>query len=243
MRFKLRAEIDYICRWQYLWTNWSLSWDSGCILVGTSTFVIINRWAYNQSSSTMKSRAWLNLSTTIILIIIKIRDVLTKKTAVLLDFVQITPPPPQFRQLVQLFSDVKIQDLKVSLGLKILYIHTTYIQPKQQFKFQIIGILEEIDSYYWPKMHLWKDDKQDKVNYAVSEREDRVTDLTTLRRRSGCIGMYWAVLGSTGVLDLTRLHWDLIGWGGHWSGGSGGPGGQDNQHRWNAFRKIMVFMV
>ena len=37
----------------------------------------------------------------------------------LLDFVQITSPPPQFGQLVQLFSDVKIQDLKVSLGQKI----------------------------------------------------------------------------------------------------------------------------
>ena len=41
------------------------------------------------------------------------------------------PPVPDFGQLVQLFSDVKIQDLKVSLGLKILYIHrnTLYIQP------------------------------------------------------------------------------------------------------------------
>ena len=29
--------------------------------------------------------------------------------------------------------------------------------------------------------------------------------------------MYWS------LLDLTGLHWDLIGWGGHWSGGSGGP--------------------
>ena len=31
-------------------------------------------------------------------------------------------PSPQFGQLVQLFSDVEIQDLKVSLGLKILYV-------------------------------------------------------------------------------------------------------------------------
>ena len=44
--------------------------------------------------------------------------------------------PPQFGQLVQLFSDAKIQDLKDSLGLK----------PKKQFKVQIIGILEKIDS-------------------------------------------------------------------------------------------------
>ena len=40
----------------------------------------------------------------------------------------------------------------------------------------------------------------------------------------GCTGLYWAVLGCTG----------LIGWDGHWSGGSGGsggPGGQDDQTR------------
>ena len=42
------------------------------------------------------------------------------------------PPFPQFGQLVQLFSDVEIQDLKVSLGLKILHIHYN-IQPKKQF--------------------------------------------------------------------------------------------------------------
>ena len=32
-------------------------------------------------------------------------------------------------------------------------------------------------------------------NYAVSEREDRVTDLTTLTRITGCTGMYWAANG------------------------------------------------
>ena len=37
--------------------------------------------------------------------------------------------------------------------------------------------------------------KQDKVNYAVSEREDRVTDLTTLIRMTGCTGMFWAANG------------------------------------------------
>ena len=31
--------------------------------------------------------------------------------------------------------------------------------------------------------------KQDKVNYAVSEREDRVTDVTTLMRMTGCTGL------------------------------------------------------
>ena len=34
------------------------------------------------------------------------------------------------------------------------------IQPKKQFKVQIIDILEEIDSFCWPKMHFWKVDKK-----------------------------------------------------------------------------------
>ena len=34
--------------------------------------------------------------------------------------------------------------------------------------------------------------KQDKVNYAVSEREYRVTGATTLTRKAGSNGMYWA---------------------------------------------------
>ena len=37
--------------------------------------------------------------------------------------------------------------------------------------------------------------KQDNVNYAVSEREDRETDVTTLTRMTGCTGMYWAATG------------------------------------------------
>ena len=49
----------------------------------------------------------------------------------------------------------------------------------------------------------------------------------------GCTAMYWvvlscnrmylAVLGCTGLYWRTGLAWALIGWGGHWSGGSGGP--------------------
>ena len=52
-------------------------------------------------------------------------------------------PFPQFGQPVQLLSSVKIKDLKVNLGLKILYIHDiiSYIcNLKKQFKVQIIGI-------------------------------------------------------------------------------------------------------
>ena len=35
---------------------------------------------------------------------------------------------------------------------------------------------------------LTKDKKQDKVNYAVSERENRVTDVTTITLMTGCTG-------------------------------------------------------
>ena len=39
--------------------------------------------------------------------------------------------------------------------------YTLYIYSlKKQFKVQIIGTLEEIDSSNWPKMHLWKGDKK-----------------------------------------------------------------------------------
>ena len=31
--------------------------------------------------------------------------------------------------------------------------YTVYMQPKKQLKVQYIGIFEEIDSFYWPKMH------------------------------------------------------------------------------------------
>ena len=34
------------------------------------------------------------------------------------------------------------------------------LQPKKLIKIQIIGIWEEIDSFYWPKMRLWKGDKK-----------------------------------------------------------------------------------
>ena len=64
-------------------------------------------------------------------------------------------PSPQLGQLVQLFSDDKIQDLKVSLGPKILYI-LCILNLKKQLKVQIIIILEEIDFFYWPKMHFLK---------------------------------------------------------------------------------------
>ena len=40
--------------------------------------------------------------------------------------------------------------------LALWVIYTTY----KKFKVQIISILEEIDSFYWPNMHLWKGTKK-----------------------------------------------------------------------------------
>ena len=55
-----------------------------------------------------------------------IRDVLLRKKLlffwILSKLHSPRPPSPQFGQLVQLFSDIQIQDLKDSLGLKILYV-------------------------------------------------------------------------------------------------------------------------
>ena len=69
-----------------------------------------------------------------------------------------------------------------------------------------------------------------KVNYAISERQDRITDATTLTRMVGCnemycaatvlcfTGLYWNMLGCTGqywtVLSCrgsSELYWDVLG--------------------------------
>ena len=59
-----------------------------------------------------------------------------EKNAFFLALPELTPSL-QFGQHVQLFSDVEIQDLQVSLGLEILYI--LYIYNLKQFKVKIIG--------------------------------------------------------------------------------------------------------
>ena len=48
--------------------------------------------------------------------------------------------------------------------------------------------------------------KQDKVNYAVSEREDGVTGVTKFTRMAGCTRLYRA------VLYCTKLYWALLFW-------------------------------
>ena len=43
------------------------------------------------------------------------------------------PPSPQFGQLVQFFSDDKIEDLKVSLGITILYMTQLLLLGKFEY--------------------------------------------------------------------------------------------------------------
>ena len=84
--------------------------------------------------------------------IILVRNVLLRKKCFFRALPKLHPPPPspQFGQLLQCFADVEIQDLKVSLGLKILYMlyNILYKYNLKQFKAQIICLLEEIDSFY-----------------------------------------------------------------------------------------------
>ena len=63
----------------------------------------------------------------------------------------LTPPPlTPFRATWSFFWEVKIQDLKISLELKILYVlyDILYICNLKTVKVQYIGIFEEIDSFY-----------------------------------------------------------------------------------------------
>ena len=56
-----------------------------------------------------------------------------------------------------------------------------------------------------------KKQKRDKVNYAVSEREHRVTDLTTLTRMTNCTGMFWAATGLyLAAMGCNRLYWAVL---------------------------------
>ena len=82
------------------------------------------------------------------------------------------------------YSKRKNVDLFPTLLLNV-WLRTTVLQDRPQLL---------------PISFTWESEKrQDKVNYAVSEREDRVTDLTTLTRMTGCTGLCWAVLGCTGL--------------------------------------------
>ena len=48
---------------------------------------------------------------------------------------------------------------------------------------------------------------QDKVNYAVSEREDRLTDVATIKDNE----LYWDVLGCNwATLSSNRLYWAVL---------------------------------
>ena len=59
------------------------------------------------------------------------------------------PPWPEFGQLGPLFSGRQNSRFKSHLGGG----EGDILKPKKQLKVQYIGIFEEIDSFYWPKMH------------------------------------------------------------------------------------------
>ena len=61
--------------------------------------------------------------------------------------------------------------------------HGLAYMPLEVYKYKI---------YPWIQIRKRHVQIQDKVNYAVSEREVRVTGATTLTRMAGCNGMYWA---------------------------------------------------
>ena len=63
-----------------------------------------------------------------------------------LNFLFPQPPPPNLGNLYNFFSDVRIQDLKVSLGLKVLYILYLY-NLKDSSKLKLLA-LEEVDSFF-----------------------------------------------------------------------------------------------
>ena len=102
-----------------------------------------------------------------------IRDVLLRKKLlffwILSKLHSPRPPSPQFGQLVQFFWTPKtfiISNIQMTYYPKFFLKKAEYLlwgsftQPKEQFKVQIIGILEEKDPFYWPKMHVWKGDKK-----------------------------------------------------------------------------------
>ena len=68
-----------------------------------------------------------------------LREPLLKQKRFLSGIAQITPPFPQFRQLVLLFLDVKILDLDSHLGGG----EGDILKLKKQLKVQYIGILKK----------------------------------------------------------------------------------------------------
>ena len=121
-----------------------------------------NWWIWYKSHNTNTLRKGLKST----YIILKGRSP-EKKTAFLMDFVQITstlpPPSLQFGQLIHLFSEVEIQGLNDSVGLKIvnvLYIILyIYNLKKNSLKFKF-STLEEIDSFIDQKCTSWKCNKK-----------------------------------------------------------------------------------
>ena len=64
-------------------------------------------------------------------------------------------PPTPIRATWSFFRKSKFKIWKSVWTKNTIYTiwYTVYMQPKKQLKVQYIGIFEEIDSFYWPKMH------------------------------------------------------------------------------------------
>ena len=69
-----------------------------------------------------------------------LREGILRKNCCSFGFCPNFPPPPHFGQLVQLFSDVEIQDLKDSLGLKMLHVYYRLFidNLKNSLKFKLL---------------------------------------------------------------------------------------------------------
>ena len=65
------------------------------------------------------------------------------------------PPDPNSGNLVLFFGSQNSRFESQFRTKNTIYTiwYTVYMQPKKQLKVQYIGIFEEIDSFYWPKMH------------------------------------------------------------------------------------------
>ena len=65
------------------------------------------------------------------------------------------PPDPNSGNLVLFFGSQNSRFESQFRTKTTIYTiqYTVYMQPKKQLKVQYIGIFEEIDSFYWPKMH------------------------------------------------------------------------------------------
>ena len=96
---------------------------------------------------------------------------------------KLPPPFPQFRQLVQLFSEVEIQDLNDSVGLKILYVLYIILYKENQ-KMKVTKLTCRGQS----------------MNAQTKQQTGKIGEVTQLQQ--ACIKENWRILCK--VTKLTR---------------------------------------